>query len=172
MRAGLRLQVRRHRLRLQLIARGEGGAMSTLRARLARNAGFVALLLVGLLAFGRIALPFAVSPMGLALNYVENSPRISSAGMPARRQFAAIAGAGFGAVVNIASPENRGTKVPPLPLPGGYCADRAEGFTPSIRLKVRFRCAESANPAACAASVQERPAIASSIATFSRSHSR
>ncbi len=67
------------------------------------------MLVVGLLASVRIALPFAVSTGPLSLNYVENSPRISSAGMPAQRQFAAIAEAGFGAVVNLAPPDALGS---------------------------------------------------------------
>jgi hypothetical protein len=49
--------------------------MSTLGPRPAIKLGFAAVLIVGLLAFGRIALPFAVSTGPLALNYVENSLR-------------------------------------------------------------------------------------------------
>lgn len=82
--------------------------MSTLWLRTALKPGFAVVLVLGLLAFVRIALPFAVSTGPLSLNYVENSPRISSAGMPARRQFAAIAEAGFGAVVNLAPPDTFG----------------------------------------------------------------
>lgn len=82
--------------------------MSTPWLRAALKPGFAIVLAAGLLAFGRIALPFAVSTGPLSLNYVENSPRLSSAGMPARRQFAAIAAAGFGTVVNLAPPDALG----------------------------------------------------------------
>lgn len=71
-------------------------------SRLADYLTFTALLLFGLVAFGRVALPFVVSPGPLALNYVENTPRISSAGMPTQSQFAEIAGAGFDVVINLA----------------------------------------------------------------------
>jgi protein tyrosine phosphatase (PTP) superfamily phosphohydrolase (DUF442 family) len=82
--------------------------MSTPGPRAAIKLGFAAVLVVGLLAFGRIALPFSVSTGPLALNYVENSPGISSAGMPTRRQFAAISEAGFRVVVNLAPPGSLG----------------------------------------------------------------
>jgi hypothetical protein len=52
------------------------------------------------------------------------------------------------------------------------CGRTAVGSMPNIRLCVRVRCAESANPAACAASVHEAPAIAASIARLMRSQSR
>lgn len=83
--------------------------MSTLWPRAALKPGFAVVLVVGLLAFMRIALPFAVSTGPLSINYVENSPRISSSGMPAQRQFAAIAAAGFGVVVNLAPPDALGS---------------------------------------------------------------
>lgn len=67
-----------------------------------RGAGFAAAVAAGVVLFMRTALPFTVSPGPIALNYVENTPRISSAGMPTRAQFASIAGSGFGAVVNLA----------------------------------------------------------------------
>jgi len=70
---------------------------------------FAAILIAGLLAFGSIALPFAVKPGALALNYVQYSPHISSAGMPTRSQFAQIAGAGFDVVVNLAPPQVLGS---------------------------------------------------------------
>lgn len=72
------------------------------RSRLADYLTFTVLLVAGLIAFGRIALPFMVSPGPLALNYVENTPRISSAGMPTESQFAAIANAGFDVVISLA----------------------------------------------------------------------
>lgn len=72
------------------------------RSRLADYLTFTALLVAGLIAFGRVALPFMVSPGPLALNYVENTPRISSAGMPTRSQVAAIANAGFDVVISLA----------------------------------------------------------------------
>lgn len=71
-------------------------------SRLADYLTFTAMLVAGLIAFGRVALPFMVSPGPLALNYVENTPRISSAGMPTRSQVGAIANAGFDVVINLA----------------------------------------------------------------------
>ena len=72
------------------------------RSRLADYLTFTVLLVAGLIAFGRVALPIMVSPGPLALNYVENTPRISSAGMPTRSQFSAIANAGFDVVISLA----------------------------------------------------------------------
>ena len=45
------------------------------------------------------------------------------------------------------------------------------GATPNTRLHVRVRCAASANPASCAASVHERPWNAASTACSMRAHS-
>jgi protein tyrosine phosphatase (PTP) superfamily phosphohydrolase (DUF442 family) len=84
------------------------GIMFASWSRLFRNLAFPAAVVMGLLAFARVALPFAVNPGPLALNYVENSPRISSAGMPTRSQFEEIAKAGFGVVVNLAPPDALG----------------------------------------------------------------
>jgi hypothetical protein len=50
--------------------------------------------------------------------------------------------------------------------------DRSAGLIPNIRSEVRVRCAESAKRASCAAVIHEAPAIAASIATFNRNHSR
>ncbi|MBY0270469.1 MAG: protein tyrosine phosphatase family protein [Burkholderiales bacterium] len=72
------------------------------RSRLADYLTFTAMLIAGLIVFGRVAMPFMVSPGPLALNYVENTPRISSAGMPTRSQFAGIANAGFDTVISLA----------------------------------------------------------------------
>lgn len=72
------------------------------KSRLADYLTFTVMVIAGLIAFGRVALPFVVSPGPLALNYVGNTPRISSAGMPTRSQFAEIANAGFDVVVNLA----------------------------------------------------------------------
>jgi protein tyrosine phosphatase (PTP) superfamily phosphohydrolase (DUF442 family) len=72
------------------------------KARLLRRAILVVASVAALLGAVHVAQPVAVRPGVLALNYVQNSPRISSAGMPARRQFAAIADAGFDVVVNLA----------------------------------------------------------------------
>jgi hypothetical protein len=47
----------------------------------------------------------------------------------------------------------------------------AVGSMPNMRLCVRVRCDESENPASCAASVHDAPAIAASMATLMRSHS-
>ncbi len=74
----------------------------TLRSRLI---GAVLLALAAVAAFvvyEWLAMPFSVSPGPIALNYVENSPVLSSAGMPSRKQFAGIAKEGFGIVVNLA----------------------------------------------------------------------
>ena len=72
------------------------------KARLFRKAVTILAIMAALLGVVHVAQPVAVRPGMLALNYVENSPRISSAGMPTRRQFAAIADAGFDVVVNLA----------------------------------------------------------------------
>ena len=72
------------------------------RSRLADYLTFTVLLVAGLITFGRVALPFMVSPGPLALNYVENTPRISSAGMPTRSQFSTISNAGFDVVISLA----------------------------------------------------------------------
>ena len=71
------------------------------RLRLAGYITFTAAVFAGLLAFVRIALPFEVSPGQMAVNYVENSPGISSAGMPTRSQLAEIGNAGFDTVINL-----------------------------------------------------------------------
>ena len=67
-----------------------------------RRAVLIVASVAALLGVAHVAQPVAIRPGTLALNYVENSPRISSAGMPTRRQFASIANAGFDAVVNLA----------------------------------------------------------------------
>lgn len=72
------------------------------RSRFVDYLTFTVLLVAGLITFSRVALPFMVSPGPLALNYVENTPRISSAGMPTRSQFADIANAGFDVVISLA----------------------------------------------------------------------
>src|SRR3954447_26397709 len=48
--------------------------------------------------------------------------------------------------------------------------NRKDGAMPNMERKVRDRCAESANPAACAASVRLDPRIALSAAARSRRH--
>jgi protein tyrosine phosphatase (PTP) superfamily phosphohydrolase (DUF442 family) len=67
-----------------------------------RALAFPAAVAAGLLLFLRTAMPFAVSPGPLALNHVQNTPRLASAGMPTRAQFQALAAAGVGVVVNLA----------------------------------------------------------------------
>lgn len=57
-----------------------------------------------------------------------------------------------------------------LPRIGDQSRTSVAGFMPNIRLNVRVRCAESANPASWAASVHDPPAIEDSIATLSLSH--
>jgi protein tyrosine phosphatase (PTP) superfamily phosphohydrolase (DUF442 family) len=76
--------------------------VATLRRTVLRGAGFAAAVAAGVLLFLGTALPFALNPGPLAINYVENTPHLSSAGMPTRAQFAAIAASGFGAIVNLA----------------------------------------------------------------------
>jgi hypothetical protein len=46
------------------------------------------------------------------------------------------------------------------------------GAIPNILRQVRLRCAESAKPQACAASVQLIPSIAAPTAALTRAHSR
>jgi protein tyrosine phosphatase (PTP) superfamily phosphohydrolase (DUF442 family) len=62
-----------------------------------------------LLALVRAALPYTIAPGELSLNYVANSPRISSAGMPTRGQFQKIAREGIEVVINLAPPEVAGS---------------------------------------------------------------
>lgn len=71
---------------------------------LLRRAVLAVAIIGALLGVVHVAQPVAIRPGTLALNYVENSQRISSAGMPTRRQFAKIANAGFEVVVNLAPP--------------------------------------------------------------------
>lgn len=63
---------------------------------------FAAAVVIGLLVFLRVALPFSMRPGTLGVNQVEHTPRLSSAGMPTRAQLGAVGRAGFGAVVNLA----------------------------------------------------------------------
>lgn len=49
---------------------------------------------------------------------------------------------------------------------------RAVGATPNIRLKVRLRCAESENPASCAAAVSDDPAATIATARLSLNQRR
>lgn len=54
----------------------------------------------------------------------------------------------------------------------GYVIRRLAGGTPNMRRKVRLKCAESANPASCAACVSEDPAANLSTERISLSHKR
>lgn len=76
--------------------------MTTHARTIVRALAFPAAVAAGLLLFLRTAMPFAVSPGPLALNHIQNTPRLASAGMPARAQFPAIAAAGVDVVVNLA----------------------------------------------------------------------
>lgn len=73
-----------------------------MKPALLRRAVLAVAIIGALVGVVQVAQPVAIRPGTLALNYVENSPRISSAGMPTRRQFASIANAGFDVVVNLA----------------------------------------------------------------------
>jgi hypothetical protein len=53
-----------------------------------------------------------------------------------------------------------------------YAKRRDAAAMPNIRRKVRLRCAESAKPARCAASVRESPPAKISTARMRRSHKR
>jgi hypothetical protein len=53
----------------------------------------------------------------------------------------------------------------------GYVIRKAAGVTPNMRRNVRLRCAESENPASCAAWVRDAPAAKRATARVSRSHS-
>ncbi len=72
-----------------------------IRSRLLWRMSLALAVVAMLLVYARIAMPFSLSPGPIALNYVENAPRMSSAGMPTRAQFERIAQAGFGIVVNL-----------------------------------------------------------------------
>lgn len=115
------------------------------RARLADYLTFTVLLVAGLIAFGRVAMPFMVSPGPLALNHVENTPRISSAGMPTRSQFAAIANAGYDAVISLApatvlgAHDDEGALVTQhgmhyFNIPVDFAAPRPEDFDRFVRI--------------------------------------
>lgn len=69
-----------------------------------RAYGFALVALGALLAFLGCMMPFAVEPGPLALNHVEVTERIGTAGMPTRVQFDAIARAGYRVVINLAPP--------------------------------------------------------------------
>src|SRR6185369_278720 len=60
----------------------------------------------------------------------------------------------------------------PRKLSDYYSLIRLLGAMPNILRHVRLRCAESANPHACAASVQEMPLIAALTADLTRTQSR
>ncbi len=64
--------------------------------------------LAALLGFVGCAVPFAFQPGHLAVNYVEISPRLATAGMPARSQFDAIAQAGYQVVISLVPPDAMG----------------------------------------------------------------
>jgi protein tyrosine phosphatase (PTP) superfamily phosphohydrolase (DUF442 family) len=115
------------------------------RSRIIGCVTFTAVVIAGFLAFVRIALPFAVTPGPLALNYVDNSARISSAGMPTRSQFADIAKAGFDVVINLApskalgAHEDEGTLVGQqgmryFNIPVDFASPRQEDFDRFARI--------------------------------------
>jgi protein tyrosine phosphatase (PTP) superfamily phosphohydrolase (DUF442 family) len=74
-----------------------------------RRIALSAIAILMLLAVVRFALPFTIIPGPLSVNYVANSPSISTAGMPMRDQFAKIAEEGFQVVVNLAPPSVAGS---------------------------------------------------------------
>lgn len=71
------------------------------RSRFLRSMPFAIAIVAMFLVYARIAMPFSLSPGPIALNFVENAPGMSSAGMPTRAQFERVAKAGFGIVVNL-----------------------------------------------------------------------
>jgi len=71
--------------------------------------GYVVAALCALRAFAGCAMPSAIVPGQLAINTIEVSPRIATAGMPTRAQFEPIAKAGYRAVINLAPPDAMGS---------------------------------------------------------------
>lgn len=62
---------------------------------------FPIVVLVALSGYLRVALPFAIDPGSIAINYVENTGSVGSSGMPTEHQFDEIARAGYDVVVNL-----------------------------------------------------------------------
>lgn len=106
---------------------------------------FPIVVLVALSGYLRVALPFAIDPGRIAINYVENTRSIGSSGMPTEHQFSEIAHSGYDVVVNLVPPgsvgahpdeqglvERNGMRYVGIPV--NYAAPRAEDFEQFVRV--------------------------------------
>lgn len=105
---------------------------------------FPIVVLVALSGYLRAALPFAIDPGTIAINYVENTRGLASSGMPTEHQFSEIARAGYDVVVNLVPPGSVGTHPDEqglverngmryIGIPVDYAAPRAEDFEQFVR---------------------------------------
>lgn len=106
---------------------------------------FPFVVLVALSGYLRVALPFAVDPGSIAINYVENTGTVGSSGMPTEHQFDEIARARYNVVVNLVPPGSLGahpderelverTGMRYVGIPVSYAAPRAEDFEQFVRI--------------------------------------
>lgn len=106
---------------------------------------FPFVVLVALSGYLRVALPFAVDPGSIAINYVENTGTVGSSGMPTEHQFDEIARAKYEVVVNLVPPGSLGAHPDERELveragmryvgiPVSYAAPRAEDFEQFARV--------------------------------------
>ncbi|MBX9962513.1 MAG: protein tyrosine phosphatase family protein [Burkholderiales bacterium] len=106
---------------------------------------FPIVVLVALSGYLRVALPFAIDPGRIAVNYVENTGRVGSSGMPTEHQFSEIAHSGYEVVVNLvpagsvgAHPDEQGlverSGMRYYGIPVSYTAPRAEDFEQFVRV--------------------------------------
>ena len=105
---------------------------------------FPIVVLVALSGYLRAALPFAIDPGPIAINYVENTRGLASSGMPTEHQFSEIARAGYDVVVNLVPPGSVGTHSDEqglverngmryIGIPVDYAAPRVEDFEQFVR---------------------------------------
>jgi protein tyrosine phosphatase (PTP) superfamily phosphohydrolase (DUF442 family) len=105
---------------------------------------FPIVVLVALSGYLRVALPFAIDPGRIAINYVENTAHVGSSGMPTEHQFSEIAHSGYDVVVNLvpagsvgAHPDEQElverTRMRYFGIPVSYTAPRAEDFEQFVR---------------------------------------
>lgn len=125
------------------------------RSRLARRLAFGAAAVALLLAFARVAFPFAVQPGPLALNFVEMTPGLATSGMPTGAQFARISSR-FDMIVNLAPDDAIGAHADEGSLV------RAQGMR-YAQVPIDFMAPSPADYEKFAAVMRERPAAARTL---------
>lgn len=106
---------------------------------------FPVVVLVALSGYLRVALPFAIDPGRIAINFVVNTATVGSSGMPTEHQFSEIARSGYGVVVNLvpagsvgAHPDERGlverNGMRYVGIPVNYAAPHSEEFEQFARV--------------------------------------